>query len=307
MRFLLLLLVAPLFAADTDRDGIDDALEQALLQRFPPSFTISGGECDVAPAQFAPNSAEPRALTRNGTIYGQVLRHDAGRVELHYYHLWTRDCGRFGHALDAEHVSALVRGEPANPVEKWRAEYWYAAAHEDTLCDAARAARAATINAEEHGPQVWISRGKHGSFLTVEACRGGCGGDRCETGKPLAVAGVVNIGEPGAPMNGAIWAASPRWPLAAKMFTDFAPQTLTRVDEGSGIVDLRGARVPAQSVIAGGERTITEAGGAKKRTGEAVSGAEGRTEHALGKSATETGKAITGTKKSVSDWLRRTL
>ena len=73
----------------------------------------------------------------NGTIYGQAFPRagNPNQVELHYYHLWRVDCGEMGHNLDTEHVSALLgRGQTS----KWKALYWYAAAHEETVCDASR-------------------------------------------------------------------------------------------------------------------------------------------------------------------------
>ncbi|MEO7652776.1 MAG: hypothetical protein ABIZ80_20130, partial [Bryobacteraceae bacterium] len=95
---------------DGDGDGLSDVQEQALLEKFAPAFLISIGECDSLPAEFLPGSKDPQVVARNGTIYGQVSRHKGSSgpgsfVEVHYFHLWGRDCGRAGHALDAEHVS----------------------------------------------------------------------------------------------------------------------------------------------------------------------------------------------------------
>ncbi|MBK7926500.1 MAG: hypothetical protein IPJ98_03140 [Bryobacterales bacterium] len=75
MKFVLfaLTLAAILPAADLDRDSLDDATEQALLEEFLPRFYLSKGECDLAPAEFDPRSAEPRLLARNGVIYGQAF------------------------------------------------------------------------------------------------------------------------------------------------------------------------------------------------------------------------------------------
>ena len=123
-------------------------------------------------------------------------------VEIHYYHLWKKDCGRMGHALDTEHVSVLIRASGTHSISsKWMATYWYAAAHEDTVCDASQISRASTLHAEDHGATVWISAGKHASFLNEELCRRGCGGDICEKMAPLSVSRIVNLGEIGMPMN----------------------------------------------------------------------------------------------------------
>src|SRR3954466_8622103 len=150
---------------DSDHDDLSDATENRLLSQFAPQFMVSGDDCSLRPAQFVPSLATPKIQNEKGTIYGQAFPRagNPNQVELHYYHLWRRDCGTFGHNLDAEHVSALVtRDEAAN----WRALYWYAAAHENTVCDASQIARASSVGGELHGPEVWISRGKHGSFLT---------------------------------------------------------------------------------------------------------------------------------------------
>jgi hypothetical protein len=90
---------------DQDADGLPDQFEQQLLERFAPTFFISASDCDAMPAEFAPNSPEPRLVARNGTIYGQVFPRQGLAmpdrfIEIHYFHLWTRDCGRAGHPLD---------------------------------------------------------------------------------------------------------------------------------------------------------------------------------------------------------------
>ena len=186
------MVAAPASVEDSDRDSLSDDFEQALLVQFAPAFQISAGDCAEAPAEFLPGSRKPQVVARNGTIYGQVSKATAGFLEIHYYHLWSRDCGRLGHALDAEHVSALIRASD------YKAVYWFAAAHQETVCDASSAAPAATLDAEDHGPTVWISRGKHASFLSLESCSRGCGGDRARRW-PLSLAESSSILESGAP------------------------------------------------------------------------------------------------------------
>jgi len=237
---ILFALLAPLAGAqlsDADADGIDDALEQALLERFLPAFQIGEGECDVRPTRFLPGSVRPRGVARDGTIYGQVSPGPRGNeVELHFYHLWNLDCGGVsGHPLDVEHVSALVRSEGGGPptgasATGWAATHWYAAAHEDTACEASHGARAVSLEATTQGPAVWISEGKHASFLDPDVCTKACGADRCDRAMPLEVASVVNLGERGAPLNGANWIASDAWPLADKLQTDFGADVLARLD-----------------------------------------------------------------------------
>src|SRR3954471_14771852 len=110
---------------DTDRDGLSDALENALLSQFAPRFAISEDDCSLRPAQFVPELDQPRVQSDNGTIYGQATPREghAGQVELHFYHLWRSDCGENSHPLDAEHVSALIVRDQDS---QWKALYWYA-------------------------------------------------------------------------------------------------------------------------------------------------------------------------------------
>src|SRR5436190_22158832 len=111
----------PAFAQDRDRDGLDDAVEQRLIEQFVPSFLLSADECDGVPAAFSSGSIAPKVASQNGTIYAQAtpaLRIDpsGSTIELHYFHLWRRDCGPNGLALDVEHVSALVTDDGA---QRW--------------------------------------------------------------------------------------------------------------------------------------------------------------------------------------------
>ncbi len=97
------------FHVDSDHDGMSDTLEQALLVQFVPKFMIDQHDCSNVPAEFQADKKTPELKAENGTIYGQVfpaktLRDKAPAAEVHYYHLWRRDCGGHGHPLDTEHV-----------------------------------------------------------------------------------------------------------------------------------------------------------------------------------------------------------
>ena len=248
---LLLLWVPTASAQDLDRDRLDDSFEQALLERFAPAFYLSAGECDGLPASFVPGTRDPVVAARNGTIHGRVFPASDGAIELQYFHLWARDCGRGGHDLDAEHVSALVELQPDGT---WAARLWYAAAHEDTICDQSSGARASALGAGSGGPPVYIPRGKHASYLSPGHCARGCGGDTCPLGPPLRVVALVNIGEPGAPLNGATWTLSTRWPLGLKLQSDFAPAVRARLDRAgseSAIALSSHLRAPQAPVLAG--------------------------------------------------------
>ena len=295
---------------DSDGDGLSDRFEQRLLDRFSPRFFLSADDCSVKPARFAPSSLIPVPSADDGTIYGQVSPAQAssgpGRaIELHFYHLWRIDCGRMGHALDAEHVSVLLRGS-GESADGWKAVYWYAAAHEDTVCDAGQLTRASALNAETHGADVWVSSGKHASFLSDQLCRHGCGGDRCANSTPLPLKSPVNVGEWDSPMNGAAWIASPVWPLAAKMrrsdFTEARLASLEHLPE-NGVAWANPSRRPVQTAILGGNAGVSGAakGGmagaqaaliGNRQTGSALDTAAGNTTEAIGTAARNTGGAL---------------
>jgi hypothetical protein len=278
MRFLTVLLALGVFGADRDLDGVRDELEQSLLERFLPRFYVAKNDCDLAPAEFERGRLEPVAKHRNGTIYGQVFPVDGG-LEVHYYHLWTTDCGKIGHPLDAEHVSGFL-GEDKG---EWRARYWYAAAHEDTVCDRGAAARAGLLDAEVRGPQVWISRGKHASFLSEAACQAGCGSDRCDRSEPLVVAQVINLGEAGKRLNGSDWLLAPAWNLREKMGSDFPLDLQKALDGSKRIIAANPATPGVQPVIAAGNTTIDSLALANTKTEGALSKAHKATKSWLRK------------------------
>ncbi len=293
------------FSLDTDHDGLSDTFEAALLHRFTPRFMISRHDCSAEPAMFAPDIVTPDAVEENGTIYAQAFPHATAdlqkarrpaitEIELHFYHLWRTDCGRMGHPLDAEHVSVLLRGHGDN-AKDWHALDWYAAAHEDTVCDASQVTRASTLHAEDHGATVWISQGKHATFFDEALCRHGCGGDRCTDPVPLKVAAVINLGELAAPMNGAIWAASPHWPLADKMRrSDFTDVRLLRLEHlpATDIAWANPSLRPAQSAIHGGNAAIDGTLTGENSTAEALALSNRRTDTALVLAGDRTGDAL---------------
>jgi hypothetical protein len=230
-------------------------------------------------------SEKPRTVARNGTIYGQVFpRSSSPRkgalIEIHYYHLWARDCGRTGHAPDAEHVAALVSGEDSQPVSTWTAVYWYAAAHEGTLCDRSAAVNALAIRAEDRGAVVWVSQGKHASFLSPAGCDKGCGQDHCGEAIALGPPAIINIGEPGAPLNGAVWTRSRDWPLTEKMRTAFSDDLLAHLAETASEVQVRGSRQHVQPVISAGGTSLDVVGVSNDHTSAAMSAAGARTNRA---------------------------
>ncbi|MGE5323422.1 MAG: hypothetical protein ACM3SW_11195 [Actinomycetota bacterium] len=276
---------------DTDHDGLSDRTEQKLLEQFRPAFMISATDCAVRPSRFEPGQKVPTPVAADGTIYGQVSPHGTGYVEIHYYTFWNRDCGRMAHPLDAEHVSALVDIRSGS---KAHALYWYAGAHENTACDISSGARAGALAAQQHGPVVWSSLGKHALYLRKSMCGQGCGADSCSNDVALAQNGaVINVGEPGAPANGAVWAASPQWAAASKMDSDFPANVIAALDATSGdtIVTLRGSS-SVRGTIQGSEAVLAGTKSGARHTGTALDTADDHTSRSLGKAVRATGRSL---------------
>ena len=293
---------------DSDHDGLSDEVEAALLTKFAPAFMISHDDCSVRPAQFVPGAKSPTVIADDGTIYGQASPRSGhpGEIELHYYHLWRKDCGEMGHHLDTEHVSALIRQGPETGDST--AIYWYAAAHEDTVCDASQITRAETIHAQDHGATVWISEGKHASFLSEILCTHGCGGDHCSQMEPLKINQIVNLGEMGAPMNQIVWLASPEWPLSAKMRrSDFIEPRLARLQRlpDTDIAWADPSKRPAQAAISGANAGIGGAANGARATDTALVVAHDNTASALDLGADKTGNAIKTSSRDVWHALKK--
>lgn len=295
----------PKASFDNDRDGLSDKLEGELLKQFRPRWMIGKDDCSVKPAQFASGLTVPTVVADDGTVYGQAFpRHSKqDQIELHFYHLWRQDCGQMGHALDAEHVAVLLHQENAeeeNPT--WRAVYWYAAAHEDTVCDASQITRASTVGAEDKGAAIWISVGKHASFLDEELCSHGCGGDRCTEMESMKTGDIVNLGELLHPVGGDIWISSPRWPLAEKMQrSDFSPDKVMRLERlpESDIAWANPAKRPAQAAIYGGNSAVNGISVGGRSTDTALVHANDNTTRALTKAQRNTGNALTRSYRNV--------
>jgi hypothetical protein len=182
--------------------------------------------------------------------------------------------------------------------------YWFAAAHEATVCDASQVAAAKALDAEGQGATVWLSAGKHGAFLSEPMCTQGCGGDRCVEMAPLVVARVINLGEPGVAMHGATWVKSPAWPLAAKMQSDFSAAAIARLEHGEGVpVEMNGAHGSVKGTIYVANSVANGVGASAANTGDALDTADVKTEGALAKSAKATGGALKKSTKAVGRFL----
>ncbi|MBX9604031.1 MAG: hypothetical protein K2X35_23700 [Bryobacteraceae bacterium] len=278
-------------ATDADGDGLDDALEQQLLERFQPTLFVSATDCDGLPAEMTPGLGEPVVAARNGTLYGHVIRNGA-RIEVRYFHLWGRDCGRFGHALDAEHIAGLLEADhPDAPAGEWKAIAWYAGAHEDTMCELSTAAKASVLRAEHHGPAVWVSNGKHASYFDPKHCAAGCGGDVCHSNRRLRSPAIVNLGEAGKPLNGTAWLQYSKWPLAVKLRPDFTAELLAQLEPRS-LVAARRKSPAMQGVVQVSNTTMNALDASGRKTGNALDRSASNTAAAVADATERTGSAV---------------
>lgn len=292
------------FSADQDADGISDDLESALLRRFVPRLRISQTDCDVAPASFRPGLTDPQLSARDNTLYGQVSPRPSPRAavaELHFYHLWERDCGRMGHPLDAEYVAVLVKAESwRSPVEEWRAVYWYAAAHENTVCDLSEARSALSLDAAIRGPVVWVSKDKHASFFSAGSDRRGCGQDRFPDMREFAVSTIVNIGEAGNVIHGAEWISSSRWQLRQKMrpvFLEAEIASALTIADPEPLPRGRGSRT--QSVILAGGAGLDGIDTGRAHAENSVALGAEKTEGAVNKAYARVLQSLARTRKTI--------
>jgi hypothetical protein len=275
--------------ADLDRDGVSDTLEQALIEQFRPHFLMDAGECAQVPAEFEAFSVKPRVQEHNAAIYARVspsaaLGPDVKALELHYYHLWEKDCGLVAsHPLDVERVVALLV-----PSENgWKARYWFAAAHEGTVCDTSNAAHAATLGAHSSGPLVWISAGKHASYLHPKLCgQRGCGGDHCREMVDLPPGPLINLGEAQEPLNGAVWTKSKEWPFESKLGYVFDNDVIAQIEASDDLVLARvnGELRPTQFSISIAGEALEALDTASRQGGVGIDEAGKQTGNALAKS-----------------------
>lgn len=281
-------------------------LEQELVRKFSPSFLVSPHDCAGVPAEFDPLSPEPKPLFANGAIYTQILRvvpngKTGAYFEIHYHHLWSRDCGRIGHPLDAEHVSVLVHAAGlSQPVDQWKAAYWLAAAHEDTICDSSHAIAAASLSAIEHGAAVWVSKDKHASFLDRGLCSGGCGRDQCEGNQPLAGPKLIPLD------TSAEWTRDPRWPLATRFQPEFSDALISRLDAAAGLAVANSqSRRQIKAVVRVSDTTSTAMMLGPQHANKALQTADQKTDHALRKSAGAVDRSLRKSHRAVTGWLSK--
>jgi hypothetical protein len=111
----------------------------------------------------------------------------------------------------------------------------------------------------------------------------------------LTPARLINLGEPGNPMNGSSFIASDAWPLAGKMSsTNFPAQAIARLNQlpETDIAWFNAGRHPVQGVIAISSSTEQAIAVSGRNTSDALSTANDSTGVALTNAEESTGNAL---------------
>jgi hypothetical protein len=108
---------------------------------------------------------------------------------------------------------------------------------------------------------------------------------------------IINLGEPGHPMNGSVFIASSEWPLMDKMSnTNFPPEPIARLNRlpETDIAWFSAGKHPAQGIIANSSSTQ-----------QALAGGARNTTSSLSTAATSTDTAISVTQDSIGNALEQ--
>jgi hypothetical protein len=161
---------------DADGDGIDDALENELAERFFPAIHYSGDERCAYPLP-RPFVFRARYPSVNGFVHTDYML-------INYVQLYAEDCGTNGHEGDNEAFETFLH---------WNGDDWEfygisATAHWDAVCE---------TQTSSGSDALWIGNDKHGTYTDPCAC--GCfGGDNCQYDGPGLDHTLFNVGEPDA-------------------------------------------------------------------------------------------------------------
>ena len=138
-------------------------------------------DCSGIPTEFRPGVKKPEPETDDGTIYGQVFPSKAAggalpTAEIHYYHLWRRDCG----AMVMRWIPSMCRCSCARPAaisipQHGRRCTGILQPTKTLFAMKSQIARASTPHAVNHGARIWIIPGKEASSGTGSLGLAGCG------------------------------------------------------------------------------------------------------------------------------------
>ncbi len=217
---------------DNDLDGMDDRLEQLLIERFMPTFiefdnescpgpaTDGTGDSNLVvchiypiPQQYTANTnlssvlTNPVALVHKGGLYTGLVWYNT-IIKVNAALLYGKDCGLLGHTADVEGFNYSLRYIGPDSLAGWMydtlMQNWVGVkiqtvSHEGTLCEQIETFDYRSILSPNGKDTIYCSPDKHGNYLTIGGCGAsficnpGCGGIPMYKNVK-----AVNIGEPNA-------------------------------------------------------------------------------------------------------------
>jgi len=118
---------------------------------------------------------------------------------------------------------------------------------------------------------------------------------------PIKISKLVNIGEPGTPMNGILWTQWSGWPLEAKMGTDFPEEVLAKLDAAdmSEMIPVNDSRSSVKTTILVGTSSAGAIIVTNNKTGAALSSTSDAVIKSLDKSKDGTGNFLIRAAKGI--------
>jgi hypothetical protein len=178
-------------STDVDKDGLDDALEDAWAKSYLPFLSIHPSD----------------TCTTHGILV-RVAPHpsEAGRVMMWVDVLWDKDCGANGHDGDDEMFGVVI--DPKIPAPEGILAV-RAISHQNTPCQSITtcgrcpgmtACSTGTKNGKDY-PVVFPSKDKHGNYVSKTTCSNSivCDFGGCSLASAPPASPIVNAGEPNAP------------------------------------------------------------------------------------------------------------
>lgn len=217
---------------DNDADGMDDALEQQLLNFFMPTVIQFDDESCPGPAlngtgdsnlivchiyplpqQYTSSSSLDSVLThpsaivpKKGLSIGMIWY--APLIKVNTALLYGKDCGAAGHTADVEGFNFSLKYIGTDTVAGWMydtdMQHWMGGtiqtvSHASTLCEHVETLPYKSALMPSGVDTVYASPDKHGNYLTISGCGSsficnpGCGGIPSKKNVKN-----INIGEPNA-------------------------------------------------------------------------------------------------------------
>ena len=219
---------------DNDQDGMDDRLEQMLLNKFMPVVIQFSNENCPGPALNGGGDSNliachiypiPQQYTRSSS-YDSILTHPVPvvgprqlRAGLIWYNpivkintavLYGQDCGLLGHTADVEGFNFSVKYTGPDSVAGWMYDTlmnrWVGGeiqsiSHAGTACQQIETYPYKSYLFPNGKDTVYASPDKHGNYLTI----GGCGSSficnpGCGSTQITKHVKNINLGEPNAPL-----------------------------------------------------------------------------------------------------------